>query len=593
MNNFVKKRYFVLIFVLITFIVYFFTQYDLNNKTEQYLNDKTKQIYLEYKVIYNNYKTLADLIYKTDINTQEIVDLFKNRKRDQLYHYLNTKYTKLREYNVRQLHFHTKSNDSFLRMHRPNRFGDNLTDARATVRYVNEYKKQIDGFEEGKVFNGFRFVYPMFDKKEHIGSVEISFSSLFFIKSMVQNYKVTSNLLIDKNVVDGKVFDHEKSNYIDSPIDGYYFQRSVVEYLKQNIDKLKPSQTFKNSVIEKIKESKPFSLYSDRSSEIITFIPLKNPITNIVVASLVVRSDDPFIQNKTDNSNILFFILTITSGIILILIYNQLRYQFHLQKEIDNKTKELKKLNRSLEFKVKQEIEKNIQKDKLVQEQAKLASMGEMIGSIAHQWRQPLNALNINIQNLDDDFEDGLIDKKFIDNFIIKNRKIIEFMSQTIDDFRNFFRIDKEKQNFWIKESIQSVINIQSAQLANHNINIEFFGDDFMINGLKSEFQQVILNIINNAKDEFMSKNLDNRKIIIRLKDNMVQIQDNAGGIAKDVINRVFEPYYTTKQQGKGTGMGLYISKLIIEHSMDGILMVHNSLDGATFTISFKDNKDA
>lgn len=214
--------------------------------------------------------------------------------------------------------------------------------------------------------------------------------------------------------------------------------------------------------------------------------------------------------------------------------------------------------------------------------------MGEMIGSIAHQWRQPLNALNINIQNLDDDYDDGIIDKQFIDEFIVKNRKIIEFMSQTIDDFRNFFRVDKEKVYFSVKESVQSVLNIQSALLESHKIKVDFFGNDFKAYGLQSEFQQVILNFINNSKDEFEHKKISEGKIIIKLDENKIVFRDNAGGIPQEVIDRVFEPYFTTKEQGKGTGMGLYISKLIVEKSMNGYLSCKNTEDGAMFTITFE-----
>ena len=175
----------------------------------------------------------------------------------------------------------------------------------------------------------------------------------------------------------------------------------------------------------------------------------------------------------------------------------------------------VKKINQSLDTKVKDEIEKNRKKDLVVQEQTKLAAMGEMVGSIAHQWRQPLNALNINIQNLEDDFEDGLIDKKFLDNFIENNSNIIKFMSTTIDDFRNFFRIDKEKVDFNIKEAIDNVANIQGAVLRNFNISLNITGDGFKIHSFKNEFSHVILNLINNSKDALLNNNTKDTTNII------------------------------------------------------------------------------
>ena len=238
-------------------------------------------------------------------------------------------------------------------------------------------------------------------------------------------------------------------------------------------------------------------------------------------------------------------------------------------------------INKSLKQKIKDALTQNTQQLQLLQQQSKLASMGEMIGAIAHQWRQPLNALNINIQNLDDDFEDGLIDRKFLDDFINKNSKIINFMSKTIDDFRNFYRVDKVKKDFYAKKAIRDVLSIQAVQIRKQNIKILLSGDDKLIKGYESEFKQVILNLINNAKDALIENNIKNPKINIEILGNRLLIKDNAGGIPGDVLNRIFEPYFTTKEQGKGTGLGLYMSKMIIEDNMHGKLSVRNE-DGWT-----------
>jgi signal transduction histidine kinase len=255
---------------------------------------------------------------------------------------------------------------------------------------------------------------------------------------------------------------------------------------------------------------------------------------------------------------------------------------------------DIENMNDLLEKKISIAIKENRDKDQIMQEQAKLASMGEMIGAIAHQWRQPLNELNINIQNLDDDYEDGLIDENFINRFIKENRKIILFMSKTIDDFRNFFRIDKINEKFSIKESIESIISIQSAQLKHHNIQLSIDGNDFNINGFKSEFQQVILNIVNNAKDALIQKQIENGQIKIQLlhensKNKQITITDNAGGIPEHILDRIFEPYFTTKEQGKGTGIGLYMSRMIIETNMNGKINIKNTDEGAEFSIRFDD----
>jgi PAS domain S-box-containing protein len=248
---------------------------------------------------------------------------------------------------------------------------------------------------------------------------------------------------------------------------------------------------------------------------------------------------------------------------------------------------DLESLNKNLEQKVTSQVEDIRQKDQMLLHQSKLAAMGEMIGAIAHQWRQPLNALNINIQNLDDDFEDGLIDKQFIDNFIETNSQTIQFMSKTIDDFRNFYTIKKIKENFSVKKAIKETVTMQSAQLNHHNINLIIEGTDFKIEGYQSEFKQVILNLVNNAKDAIVEKGIEHGEIKIIIDKNQILFKDNAKGIDKEIIERIFEPYFTTKEQGKGTGIGLYMSKIIIEENMGGKLSVKNNSHGAIFTIEF------
>ncbi len=249
----------------------------------------------------------------------------------------------------------------------------------------------------------------------------------------------------------------------------------------------------------------------------------------------------------------------------------------------------LNTLNKNLELEVQKKTQQNSEKDKIVQEQSKLAAMGEMVGAIAHQWRQPLNSLNINIQNLDDDYDDGLVNKEFVDNFILKQSETIKFMSKTIDDFRNFFRIDKMKSDFSVLDAINATISIQYAQLKNHNISISITGEDFRLYTLESELKQVILNIITNAKDAILEQRIQDGEVTIKLEKKSIIIEDNAGGINTQILNRIFEPYFTTKEQGKGTGMGLYMSKVIIEQNIGGKLTVVNVDNGARFTIEFEE----
>jgi len=260
--------------------------------------------------------------------------------------------------------------------------------------------------------------------------------------------------------------------------------------------------------------------------------------------------------------------------------------------DLEKSYKEIENFNINLTHKVEEAVEENQQKDRLLLEQSKLAAMGEMIGAIAHQWRQPLNALAMRIQFIEDDFDDDIIDKDYIKEHSDESMKLVSFMSKTIDDFRNFFTIDKIKGDFTVKEKIDETVNMLSGQLNNHNISVEINNADFSVNGYSSEFQQVVLNIINNAKDAMIENEMEEGKIQIHLLESegkgQVRIKDNAGGIPQDVIKRIFEPYYTTKEQGKGTGLGLYMSKMIIEDNMKGRLRVDNVEDGAMFIIEIE-----
>ncbi|MGM0534410.1 MAG: CBS domain-containing protein, partial [Campylobacterota bacterium] len=228
---------------------------------------------------------------------------------------------------------------------------------------------------------------------------------------------------------------------------------------------------------------------------------------------------------------------------------------------------ELKRINENLVSEIQSQSTQLSQKQDMLIAQGKLAAMGEMIGAITHQWRQPLNALNISIQNLDDDYEDGLIDRAFIEDFIARQLKTIRFMNQTIDDFKNFFKQDSQKSDFSVLQVVQNVQNILGAQMKNNNITLELTGEDFTLHGHESHLQQVMMNLINNSKDAIISRGREEGVITVSLDGgkSVCTVCDNGGGVEEAVLKRMFEPYFTTKDAAKGTGIGLHISKTIIE----------------------------
>jgi C4-dicarboxylate-specific signal transduction histidine kinase len=230
------------------------------------------------------------------------------------------------------------------------------------------------------------------------------------------------------------------------------------------------------------------------------------------------------------------------------------------------------------------------QEDILVQ-QSKMASMGEMIGNIAHQWRQPLNTLFLVIQKIKMYSDEDILTKKEIDKAVDKSKILINKMSSTIDDFRNFFKVDKAKKEFDISTAIDNTINLLDGSLKNSNILIlkNYKDTNIIFLGFINELEQVLLNIINNAKDALIENSIKNSKINIKItkeQNNInIDIFDNAGGIPEDIKEKIFEPYFTTKEQGKGTGIGLYMSKMIIENNFNGKINVYNINNGANFKI--------
>jgi len=244
----------------------------------------------------------------------------------------------------------------------------------------------------------------------------------------------------------------------------------------------------------------------------------------------------------------------------------------------------------NLESKINEEIFKRMEQEKLLIQQSKLASMGEMIGNIAHQWRQPLGELSALLMNIQVKHEFHDLDEAYMLSSIQQCIKINAYMSGTISDFQNFFKPSKQKEVFEISEACEQAIVILQASLKYHGIEFSFdIREKMEVLGYPNEFAQALLNILSNAKDVLSEREISNPFIRLYLKKGykyiLIVIEDNGGGIASDDIDRIFEPYFTTKYAKQGTGIGLYMTKMIIENNMGGIIKVKNTNEGALFTI--------
>lgn len=273
-----------------------------------------------------------------------------------------------------------------------------------------------------------------------------------------------------------------------------------------------------------------------------------------------------------------------------VLLEEEMAIRQRTEEALRVKQLQLEELNSSLECRVQEELAKNRDKDALMIQQSRLAAMGEMLSNIAHQWRQPLNELGIMIQMVRYDYEDGLLDKEKVEQFISSSMSTIQYMSNTINDFRDFFKQDRTPRLFSLEAAIENALGLVRASLKHADITVEIDIDDScMIMGHANELSQAILNIINNARDVLVDRGISNRKISVgSVREGdlaRVVIADNAGGISIDIIDKIFDPYFTTRHKSQGTGLGLYMTRMILENKLGGQITVKNSHEGAVFQI--------
>ena len=265
-------------------------------------------------------------------------------------------------------------------------------------------------------------------------------------------------------------------------------------------------------------------------------------------------------------------------------------YNQELERKVAERTSELDELNRTLDHRVHEEIAKRKQQESLLIHQSRLAAMGEMIGAIAHQWRQPLNALSLVMQNVRMQHAMGTLSDQSMARMQDKSNQLVERMSSTIDEFRNFFKPGKHAEPFKLAQAMRSSADIMEGVFKNHAVALDLVCDESLeLLGVQGEFSQVVLNLLSNAKDAVLEARQAQPRIWMRAEQQgdriLIAVEDNGGGIAPDILEKIFDPYFTTKEEGKGTGIGLYMSKMIVESNMNGRLRVANTAEGARFTI--------
>jgi PAS domain S-box-containing protein len=279
-------------------------------------------------------------------------------------------------------------------------------------------------------------------------------------------------------------------------------------------------------------------------------------------------------------------------------------------KELEN---QLKELNSELQTRVDEEVAFVRKQQEIIFEQKKLADMGMMINAIAHQWRQPLNVIGLRTQDIADSYRENKLSKEYMDEFEEKQMSTVEFLSSTIEDFRTFFKPDGKESEFDAGKEVISLLKLIEIQMLAKGIKpfVSYISDDFktewasindipatgnsaaIIKGYRGEFKQVITNLVYNSifaieqqfKDHKAPDGFIHVKIIKTKTEVIIKIEDSGGGISNDIKPYIFNPFFTTKEDGKGTGLGLYLAKIIIHNHMNGSITVNNTKSGAEFEI--------
>ena len=726
---YVMRLKLLFITIIIISVVFLILNFEKNIKIEEYLDKRTSQFKIIYESHYDQFLDKSKIIFDIVVNKKEVIEIYeklqtasekeKNILREKLYKLLQNDYNKFTSIKLKQLHFHLSSNESFLRFHKSSVYGDNLIGIRQTVEYVNRYGKSINGFEAGKIYSGYRFVYPLKDKSnKHLGSVEVSFDVSIFTEEFMGHFKVVSNYHLKKEIIDKKLLNSEKSLYYrQSPISGYYIEKHNNKTVYDNINTLKASKLIISKALKSINKGKAISLLDNESNIIVTFLPIKNPVSSEVVAILTIKSNTDFIENKTINTYFIFTIISLFIIVIVVIVYlwarhkneekkrltlkvrsktNQLREQnertnlildsqtsivivsdgkkvsrfnqiffeifgyknindfnskyncicelfiekkdtphimpimdgmnwteyiainyellhitYMLDKHGDERVynvkvnnnifeneylivltdiTELLSLKNNLQERIEKEVEATKKEGLQHFEASKIASMGEMLENIAHQWRQPLSQINSAVYNLDDILFKNKIQNLEIETKLVEIESLTQYMSNTINDFKNFYSKKQESVMFSLEDVLLKTINIIKPTLNSYDILIEYdMISDAKLVGFPSELQQAVLVVLNNAKDAFLSNKTDKAKINIITKEDdkhyIISICNNAGRIDENILDKVFEPYFTTKHKAQGTGLGLYISRMMIE-STNGTINLENTDDGVCFLIN-------
>ena len=565
-NNKIRIQLLILMIVLLSMFSIFTYYYEKNNikleinKTNKQLRDNVNSIF---NVLLEDLEKTTTARVNNILNTNGIIDNFANKNRSELYRNIKQKFSNFKNFNphLKIMTFRLVDGTTFLRVHKPKMYGDKLNKKRKIIVDTNLLKIKQFGFEVGKLYMTYRVVVPIFYKKEYIGLVETGIDVNIIINKLNKIYNLKNALLVKKDMTSVNI---NNKNFKLITNEFSLVQGDQLFYNHKNKIKfdIGHNHIVDNNIEYHINSS--LNLYNHKKE----------------VAGKVLLAYDTTEYLKDFDMVLIKNIVKIILIMLIFIIVLNIAFNFFIDK-------------------IKIITDKNIQIKEQLFKSEKMAAMGEMIGNISHQWRQPLSVISTGSTGMKMQKEFGtLSDDDFYKQCDMINNNA-QYLSKTIDDFKNFIKGDRNKEIFSLKDDISSFLNLVEGAIKNNHINMVLdIQEGIKINGYENELIQCLINIFNNAKDVLIEKEIKDKFIFIStsIDENkaVIKIKDNGNGIPKDIINKVFEPYFTTKHQSRGTGLGLHMTYSLISDGMNGTIDVANKVykyeekeyTGAEFTIS-------
>ncbi len=548
-----KNRIIFIIIFSIFFILSISTYYN-TLKQKEYIDIKHQQSFdilqqmIDGKIIFFR-KQFASRIKNFIHSHPELGKAITLNDQEKIKNIMNKMFALLKRENkyTKTLHLISNNNISVYRAHKPDKKGDDVGLFRPIIKYVNKHKRAKYGFEAGLYAMVYRVDIPIVYGNKHYGVLEYGIDSNIFVDDLtsVSNY-IESAILVKKDV-----YNKLKAKKLE-------LQEKVINISKNHI--LLDNDTFFTNVnINKILKNEKFENKGEYYTAFLYDLLSFQGVSAGKIFIAVNMTADQYRYKEMIR-------LSITHQIILIFImFIIVFYAFNYYEQ-----------------KIKELIEQENKNERLLQQQSKMASMGEMIGNIAHQWRQPLSVISTVASSIQVQKEIGTFKEDDIINSMEKIVQQTNHLSNTIDDFRNFFKKDKQTIFFNLLDIIDKDISLIEASFKNHNIKVVTqLTKDININGYPNELTQAILNILNNSKDQLIKDNQLHTKIVkieTKLQNDSAHIiiSDNGGGIPEDIIHKILEPYFTTKHKSQGTGIGLYMTNEIIVKHFKGQIIISN-----------------